>query len=88
LLKAGRTAVVVDENRGRLARRAADGRAGRSRRLCLDGRYLRRRDLEELRGPGALLDRLLSLGLDRGDMVIAFGGGVVGESRRLRGRRL
>jgi 3-dehydroquinate synthase len=79
LLKRKRTAVVVDETVNRLhgARlRASLEAAGLGVDLIVipPGEASKSFD-----GLADLIDRLLALALDRGDMIIAFGGGVVGD---------
>ena len=79
LLKRKRTAVVVDETVQRLhgARlRASLERAGIAVEIIAipPGEASKSFD-----GLADVIDRLLALALDRGDLVIAFGGGVVGD---------
>jgi 3-dehydroquinate synthase len=79
LLKAGRAAVVADETVAALhGERLMGALAGAG----VDASLVTIAPGEASKsfaGLEALLDRLLALGLDRGDLVIAFGGGVVGD---------
>ncbi len=79
-LKRGRTAVVSDETVWALHGAALTARAERrpasrrSRSSCRPASRARAG-----RGLADVCDRLLALELDRGDLIIAFGGGVVGD---------
>ena len=79
LLKRKRTAVVVDETVNRLhgARLQASLEAAG---LAVDIIVVPPGEASKsFDGLADLIDRLLALALDRGDMIIAFGGGVVGD---------
>jgi len=79
LLKRGRTAIVVDETVERLH--------GSRLRGSLETAGVRVDTItippgeasKSFEGLADLTDRLLALALDRGDMIVAFGGGVVGD---------
>ena len=71
----GRLFVISDENVWAAAGRACGcWRSRPSRSSCRPARAARA-------GPGssALIDRLLALGVERGDHLVAFGGGVIGD---------
>jgi 3-dehydroquinate synthase len=79
LLKRARTAVVADETVARLHGErlsAAFARAGVQAHLVV---IAPGEDAKSFKGLAELCDRLLALELDRGDVVTAFGGGVVGD---------
>ena len=79
LLKRGRTAVVADETVAALhgARLIASlSRAGIEAHLITIPPGEASKSFE---GLAELSDRLLALELDRGDLIVAFGGGVVGD---------
>ncbi|MDR3506322.1 MAG: 3-dehydroquinate synthase [Caulobacteraceae bacterium] len=79
LLKRGRTAVVADETVAHLhgdRLRASLSTAGVHSDLITIPAGEASKSFEQL---AALSDDLLALGLDRGDLIIALGGGVVGD---------
>jgi len=79
LLKRRRTAIVVDETVDWLhgARlRASLEAAGITAEMIVTPPGEASKSFEEL---ARVIDRLLALALDRGDIVVAFGGGVVGD---------
>jgi len=79
LLTRGRTAIVTDET--------VAGLHGESLRQSLAAAAIEApmivvppgEQTKSFEGLADLCDRLLALGLDRGDMIVAFGGGVVGD---------
>jgi 3-dehydroquinate synthase len=78
-LRDGRTAVVVDETVATLhGERLMASLAGAGLKASLVP-IAPGEASKSFAGLEALLDRLLTLGLDRGDLVTAFGGGVVGD---------
>jgi 3-dehydroquinate synthase len=79
LLPRGRTAVVCDETVKRLHGDALDA-ALQSQGIGVDWIVLPPGEqTKSWDGLADLSDRLLALGLDRGDVVTAFGGGVIGD---------
>ncbi|HEX4196859.1 MAG TPA: 3-dehydroquinate synthase [Caulobacteraceae bacterium] len=78
-LKNGRTAVVADETVAALhGERLMASLAAAGLKASLIA-IPPGEGSKSFAGLEALLDRLLGLGLDRGDLIVAFGGGVVGD---------